>query len=300
MANTEATVTAANSGATVTIETLGAMKPVAQAMLDELVVQSGWNQTSQDWAIFLRDGAVCAVRDSKGHIIASGAVLPMGGHVAWISMILVAPRARGQGLGTAVFEHCLSVVKAAGRTAYLDATPAGERIYSQFGFTPEFRLTRWERDKFAAAVPPDRTAKHKSELPTVLDKAALEALVALDTQALGVPRSALLADFLAREDTACLRSKTGFAIVRRGRIAHQIGPVLASDEAGGAALLARAEQSLEGKVFVDVPDERVLLCEQLRVAGFAPQRGFVRMVLGPQPLRGQATLIHAIAGPEFG
>jgi hypothetical protein len=134
----------------------------------------------------------------------------------------------------------------------------------------------------------------------VLDKAALEALVALDTQALGVPRSALLADFLAREDTACLRSKTGFAIVRRGRIAHQIGPVLASDEAGGAALLARAEQSLEGKVFVDVPDERVLLCEQLRVAGFAPQRGFVRMVLGPQPLRGQATLIHAIAGPEFG
>ena len=300
MANTEATVTAANSGAAVTIETLGALTPVAQAMLDELVVQSGWNQTPQDWAIFSREGAVCAVRDSKGHIIASGAVLPMGDHVAWISMILVAPRARGQGLGTAVFEHCLSVVKAAGRTAYLDATPAGERIYSQFGFTPEFRLTRWQRDTFAAAVPPDRTAKHEGELPTALDTPALEALAALDTQALGAPRSALLADFLAREDAACVHSTTGFAIVRRGRIAHQIGPILASDEASGAALLGRAAQSLAGKVFVDVPDERALLCEQLRDAGFAPQRGFVRMVLGAQPLRGQTALIHAIAGPEFG
>ena len=280
----------ANTDAAATVETLGALTPETQAMLDKLVVQSGWNQTPQDWAIFSREGTVCAVRDAQGHIIASGAVLPLGGEVAWISMILVAPDARGQGLGSAVFAHCLGVVKAAGRTAYLDATPDGERIYSQFGFAPVFRLTRWQRDVMQAPVPAERTAQQHD----------VDTLAALDAQALGAPRNPVLADFLAREDAVCVRGKKGFAIVRRGRIAHQIGPLLAMDEASAASLLGRAAQSLAGKVFIDVPDERVLLCRQLRAAGFAPQRGFVRMVLGDHPLRGQANFIHAIAGPEFG
>lgn len=280
----------ANTEAALTIETLGALTPATQAMLDELVLQSGWNQTPQDWAIFSREGTVCAVRDAQSHIIASGAVLPMGEDVAWISMILVAPDARGRGVGRAVFEHCLGVVKASGRTAHLDATPDGERIYSQFGFAPRLRLTRWQRDAVATAVTAERTPQQHD----------VEALAALDAQALGAPRNAVLANFLAREDTACVRSAQGFAIVRRGRIAHQIGPVLAMDETSAAALLERAAQSQAGRVFIDVPDDRVALGHQLRDVGFTPQRGFVRMVLGDQPLRGQASFIHAIAGPEFG
>lgn len=280
----------ANTEAALTVETLGALTPATQAMLDELVMQSGWNQTPQDWAIFSRAGTLCAVRDTRGHIIASGAVLPLGNHVAWISMILVVPDARGQGLGSAVFQYCLNVVKAAGRTAYLDATSAGERIYSQSGFVPLLRLTRWQRDAVATAVPAERAPQQHD----------VEALAALDAQALGAPRNALLADFLARQDTVCVRSTQGFAIVRRGRIAHQIGPLLAMDEASAADLMARAMQGLAGKVFIDVPDERVLLGRQLRGAGFTPQRGLVRMMLGDQPLRGQVHFIHAIAGPEFG
>lgn len=280
----------ANTDAAVTVETLGALTPATQAMLDALVLQSGWNQTPQDWAVFSREGMVCAVRDAQGCIIASGAVLPLGGEVAWISMILVAPEARGHGLGSAVFKYCLSRVKAAGRTAYLDATPDGERIYSQFGFVPVFRLTRWQREVLPIAMPAVCTAKQHG----------VDALVALDSQALGAPRNALLADLLARPGTFCVRSTQGFAIVRRGRIAHQIGPLLALDETSAFDLLERALKCLAGKVFIDVPDERVLLGRQLVDAGFTPQRGFVRMVLGDQPLRGQAHFIHAIAGPEFG
>lgn len=280
----------ANTEAAVVVETLGPLTPAAQAGLDALVLQSGWNQTPQDWAIFSREGTICVVRDAQGRIVASGAALPHGPEVAWISMILVAPDLRGRGLGRAVFSHCLGFVKAAGRTAYLDATPDGERIYSQFGFAPVYRLTRWQRDALPDAVP----AARSNQLPDA------EALAALDAQALGAQRHALLADFLARPDAACVRSTQGFAIMRRGRIAHQIGPLLALNEASAVELMARAVQDLAGKVFIDVPDERALLAQQLRDAGFTPQRSFMRMVLGDQPLRGQTHFIHAIAGPEFG
>lgn len=280
----------ANTDAAVVVETLGPLTPAVQAGLDALVLQSGWNQTPQDWAIFSREGSVCVVRDAQSRIIASGAVLPHGPQVAWISMILVAPDLRGRGLGRAVFLHCLALVKAGGRTACLDATPDGQRIYSQFGFAPVYGLTRWQRAARPQAVP----AARSQQLPDA------QALAALDAQALGAPRHALLADFLARPDAACVRSSEGFAIVRRGRIAHQIGPLLALNEAGAAELMKRAVQDLVGPVFIDVPDERALLARQLHDAGFTPQRSFMRMVLGDQPLQGQTHFIHAIAGPEFG
>jgi GNAT superfamily N-acetyltransferase len=280
----------ANTDEAIAVETLGPLTPEVQDGLDALVRQSGWNQTAQDWAFFSREGTVCVVRDTQGRIIASGAVLPHGAQVAWISMILVAPDLRGRGLGRAVFLHCLALVKAAGRTACLDATPDGQRLYSQFGFAPVYGVTRWQRGERPQAVPTARGLR-------IADP---QALATLDAQALGAPRHALLADFLARPDTACVRSGEGFAIVRRGRIAHQIGPLLALHEAGAAELMTRAVQGLAGLVFIDVPDERAVLARQLRDAGFTPQRSFMRMELGEQPLRGQTHFIHAIAGPEFG
>ncbi|WP_372828340.1 GNAT family N-acetyltransferase [Polaromonas sp.] len=280
----------ANTEAAVRVETLESLTPAVQAGLDALVLQSGWNQTPQDWAIFSREGTTCVVRDAQGQIIASGAVLPHGPQVSWISMILVAPDARGRGLGSAVFLHCLDLVRAAERTAYLDATPDGQRLYSQFGFSPVYGLTRWQR----AAQPQSRSAARSTQLPDA------KALAALDAEALGAPRPALLADFLARPDTRCVRSTEGFAIVRRGRIAHQIGPLLALHEAGAAELMTRAIQGLTEPVFIDVPDARTVFARQLRDAGFTPQRSFMRMGLGDQPLQGQTHFIHAIAGPEFG
>ncbi|MFZ4481277.1 MAG: GNAT family N-acetyltransferase [Rhodoferax sp.] len=280
----------ASTKTSIPIETLQVLTPGTQAMLDRLVLQSGWNQTPRDWAIFLRQGSVYCARDAHGRIMASGAVLPMGDNVAWISMILVAPDARGKGLGSAVFSYCLRNVQASGRTAYLDATPDGERIYTQFGFKPTFRLTRWQRDALTTAMPAKVLHEHCD----------METIAAMDARALGAPRSAVLADFLARQDTSCLCSDAGFAIVRCGRIAHQIGPLLALNETGAVELVKRAAQSLTAKIFVDVLDERASLRQYILADGFLPQRSFVRMKLGDKPLCGQSSLIHAIAGPEFG
>ncbi|MCY1512899.1 Acetyltransferase (GNAT) domain protein [compost metagenome] len=230
------------------------------------------------------------VRDNAGQLIASGAVLPMEG-VAWISMILMMPAARGQGLGRAVFAQCLAQVKAAGLVAMLDATPQGEPLYASFGFTPLWRLTRWQREATPASA------------SLAADKPALDSLAALDAQALGFARPAVLAELLGRDDTRCVRNGLGFGLVRAGRTAHHIGPLLSSDEAVAAALLTQAARGLDGRIYVDAPDDRKAMTAALRAAGFTPQRSFARMALatreGAQPPTGHPAFIHAIAGPEF-
>lgn len=271
------------------VEPLGALDDETRSMLHDLVVQSAWNQTADDWALFSQQGTLFGLRNGAGHIDASGAVLPMGDTGAWISMILVAPDRRGQGLGRLVFERCLEEVRRQGRTALLDATPAGERLYLRYGFQPLWRLTRWHR---AATAP--RAAWRRQ------DPGEIEALVALDAEALGLSRGAVLAHLAGRAGSQLHRHPESFAIVREGRIAHQIGPLIATDESAAALLLAQLCDTHPGALVVDVPDTRELLRTQLAAAGFVPQRGFVRMADGDALPGGPSAFLHAIAGPEYG
>jgi GNAT superfamily N-acetyltransferase len=263
------------------------------AMLDALVVASNWNQVADDWALFHAEGRIHVVRDEAGRIVASGAVLPMGapGQVAWISMILVLPALRGQGLGRAVFDQCLREVRAQGRVAMLDATPAGEALYRQFGFEALWRLTRWRRE---ARVPAASALNDATP--------AIDTLAAPDAQALGFQRPGVLGQIARRPTTRCVRTGDALALVRAGRTAHQVGPLLSASEAAAAQVLTKAADSLPGAVYIDVPDDRPLLRATLQAAGFQPQRGFARMALagpGQTPPAGQRAFLHAIAGPEF-
>lgn len=275
------------------VRRLASLTPGTLAMLGDLVAASHWNQTAEDWALFHAQGEILAVHDAAGRIVASGAVLPMGGpgQVAWISMILVLPELRGQGLGRAVFDQCLRRVQADGRVAMLDATPAGEALYRQFGFVPLWRLTRWHREPHAAT---GASLRH--------DPDAFDALAALDRQALGFERAPVLDAIGRRASTLCVHTGTALALVRTGRSARQLGPVLAPDEPAAAAALAHLAGGLADAILVDVPDERPLLRTALEAAGFRPQRGFARMALAPggrPPPAGDAAVLHAIAGPEF-
>lgn len=271
---------------------LAALDAAALAMLDHLVVQSHWNQTAQDWALFAREGRLHVVRDAQQRIVASGAVLPMGAHDAWISMILVDPACRGRGLGRTVFEACLQDIDSAGLTPWLDATPAGEALYVQYGFEPLWRLARWQREArpATAALPAAGPARADTLTP----------LAELDAQALGQPRPAVLHDLAQRDGSHLLRDAQGFAVVRRGRVAHHIGPLIATDDAAALRLFDQACAALDGRVFIDVPDAREALRKRMAQAGFTPQRPFARMRRGGGPARGQTAFIHAIAGPEYG
>jgi GNAT superfamily N-acetyltransferase len=253
--------------------------------LDALVEAAGWNQTTADWRLFLDHGRVWCIRDDAGRAVASAALLPYPPSTAWISMVLTLPEARGQGHGTRLFAETMAAAEAMGLAPQLDATPLGRPIYKAAGFRSLVGLHRWRRPASGNGA-------------GLADRAEAAVAADWDQRSLGFARPWLIEALLAR-GPACV-TEAGIALSRRGRMATQIGPIVARDETVAPGLLAAMLDKLGGtEVVVDAVDGRPAFTAALREAGFVVERPFTRMAKGAVP-RGNDALLFAIAGPELG
>jgi GNAT superfamily N-acetyltransferase len=265
-----------------------------------------WNQTARDWAFFVDHGETIGVRDDAGELVASAAALPYDGGVGWVSMVLVDPCHRHRGIATRLLGASVEALRGAGRVPVLDATPAGAAVYRRCGFAPGFVFERWEGDTDCAdgrAGSANREGDSDiAGVVEVADERAVDALLALDRSVWSIGRAPLLRDFLARPGTHAwlAADASGFAVVRVGRRAHQLGPIVASDAASAFALANAALASVRGPVFIDMPVHAQALADALAQRGFARQRPFVRMALGDAPALAASARVFAVAGPEFG
>jgi len=264
---------------------------------------AGWNQTSDDWALFIRHGRTIGLRDAAGRWVATAAALPYGRDRGWISMVLVDAAWRHRGLASRLLDECVAHLRAEGIVPVLDATPAGAAVYRRLGFVPGFEIDRWERPALAAGTATPATS------PAVMtaDLADLDTLLALDRAATGLDRRFLLSSFLSRPGTQAWRADDGrgFVIARAGRRAVQIGPLVAGDAGQAAALLdvaiadATARDASQA-IFLDLPRAHRPLAERIERQGFARQRPFVRMALGASEAPRLGIGMFVLAGPEFG
>jgi len=260
-----------------------------------LSTEAGWNQTSADWALFPRQGTVFGLRSGRAGIVATGAVLPYGGDFAWISMVLVTGSRRRQRIGTSILEACCAELARCTLVAVLDATPAGERIYRPLGFEGMFNLSRWQ----GISGP-----RKKTRAVAIRSMAApdLAAVTATDAAAFGADRRFLLQSLFDRLPQLAFIAKdnAGFVLARPGRVATQIGPLVAANEDVAASLLDAALGCVSGPVFLDLIDGREILTARLRQRGFTVQRPFLRMGLKRGIPFGDTTRLFVVAGPEFG
>ena len=260
-----------------------------------LSAEAGWNQTSADWALFLRQGTVFGLRSGLAGIVATGAVLPYGGDFAWISMVLVTRSRRRQRIGTSILEACCAELARRTLVAVLDATPAGERIYRALGFEGMFNLSRWQ----GISGPRKKTRAVATRSMAAPD---LAAVTATDAATFGADRRFLLQSLFDRLPQLAFIAKdnAGFVLARPGRVATQIGPLVAANEDVAAALLDAALGCVSGPVFLDLIDGREILAARLRQRGFTVQRPFLRMGLKRGIPFGDTTRLFVVAGPEFG
>ncbi len=287
-------------------DTLSGPAPLREAELadaEALVREAGWNQIAADWRTFLALGTVYAVRTAGGRVIATAATLPYGGRFAWISMVLVSGEFRRRGLATLLLRRCIDDLTAKGLVPVLDATPAGREVYRALGFKDSWgfqRLARGEAATAAAPVPPPPGVT----LAPVTD-ANWQKLCAYDAAIFGADRSALLARLRGRAPgLECVAERpggiAGFVLGRDGRVATQIGPLVADDDGCAAALLAHALAGLRGPAFIDVAYAKQALHATLAAEGFTPQRPLTRMLLGRGAAFDDGRRTYVVAGPEFG
>jgi ribosomal protein S18 acetylase RimI-like enzyme len=264
-----------------------------------LVAEAGWNQVDADWRIFLELGHLVGVDVPGEGVVATAATLPLGPDVGWIAMMLVATRYRRRGLGRQLLGACILDLAAQGLTPGLDATAAGRELYLRYDFQDAIAITRWQRASTAAPAPVTGF-----EVRTV-SAADLDAIAALDRRAFGFERRSVLARLVERVPRACAAAfrgaePCGFLLARDGRDALQLGPLVATDAAVPAALVAHALARVPEAAHIDVLDRHHALGGWLAANGFAPQRRFTRMLYRRDDPGGDARLAFATAGPELG
>jgi GNAT superfamily N-acetyltransferase len=259
-----------------------------------LSAEAGWNQTIEDWAVFLRHGTVLGLPAGDSVTVGTGAVLPYSDDFAWISMVLVTASRRRERIGTNILEACCAEVARRGLVSVLDATPAGERIYRPLGFEGMLNLSRWQGVSKTRANPTSGIrAMIGADIPSV---------AAIDAVAFGARREFLVESLFRRLPQLAFVSddNSGFVLARPGRIATQIGPIVAANEEQAVALLDAALGCISGPVFLDLVDGRDLLTRPLRQCGFTVQRPFLRMGLSRHVPFGDPARLFVVAGPEFG
>ena len=260
----------------------------------------GWNQTEADWERFLaasRNG--CFAMDDKGKIVGTAATFPFESRFAWISMVLVDPDYRNQGIGTSLLRRAIEYLDDTGiPTLKLDATPAGKPLYKKLGFVTEYEIDRWVLK---------RTVTDKSTQQSVVTTPEkLSEVLEFDRVTFGADRSALLRSLNERApDLTSIALQngrlTGYVFGRRGLFADHLGPWMAQDGESSRALLEKfLRRSSRDTIIIDAFRSNRIACELLREHGFSTVRLLTRMYRGPNSFPGNPASLCAIMGPEFG
>jgi GNAT superfamily N-acetyltransferase len=272
------------------------MTPADISLGLRLSEQAGWNQTEADWRRFLdlqRDG--CFVAEWAGQPAGTTAAFVFG-PVAWVAMVLVEESARGRGIGTALLRHALEFLDNQSVTSVrLDATPQGRPLYEKLGFVEQFSLARYEGTPalVSQATGVETAAAHQ-----------WPALAQLDELATRTDRRRLLKRLFAELPEAVRvvlqnGQPSGFMAERQGRRAVQLGPCIASPDAGPLLLEDALRRHVGRRVFLDIPLPNKPAALLAKARGLTVQRHLTRMCRGT-PLCEKLDWLWASSGPEKG
>jgi hypothetical protein len=210
--------------------------------------------------------------------VATATLVSFSGHARWIGMVLVDEAVRGRGFGSAMLTRILELARSCGSDAIgLDATDLGRPVYLKLGFSDVAPIDRWRGDLRGLG---------RAEGVHRMDRSNLGEVVAMDRDACGADRSALLLHLLLEPGVVGVVARgEGFAFLRPGRTRSHLGPIVATGRASSSRLLDKlAALSDSGPVLVDAlqtPD----VAELLSSHGLSVARRLTRMTLGrPQRL----------------
>jgi GNAT superfamily N-acetyltransferase len=264
-----------------------------------LSAAAGWNQLSADWRFMLSVGWGAGVRDAEGRWIGTGLMLPLGRRIAWISMVLVDAAHRRGGIGGALLERCFEQAEQQKSIAGLDATEFGRPVYLRYGFQDVYALRRWRLGRL-----PDGCLPCRDLSIATINKSDLDEVSGYDRPRSGLERDHVLAHLMQRQPQLAFAARrgdslAGYALARDGRLATQIGPVVADSVETAGALIATAMHAGAPPYMLDVPDAHAELTGWLERQGATAPRGFMRMLRGEHPPIASERHVFALAGPEL-
>ncbi|MFI5724008.1 GNAT family N-acetyltransferase [Streptomyces cyaneofuscatus] len=251
----------------------------------DLSEDRGWPRDEHRWGLLLSAGTGYGIAEPDGTgLVAACVVTSYGPRLAAVGMMLVAARHARQGIARRLMRH---VMEETGSTPLaLYATPEGQRLYEELGFT---QVGRTERvlGRFRAE---DRPAAVTTR-PAAADD--LQAMVRLDLPVFGIDRTHLIARLPAFSDRLRVAEEngelTGYAALWPSGDAHVVGPLIARDTATAKALVAALAATTDRPLRADIDARHEELLGWLVERGLEPGSRTTVMTYGIEDLPGDAT-----------
>ncbi|QES03724.1 GNAT family N-acetyltransferase [Streptomyces venezuelae ATCC 10712] len=246
-----------------------AQLPVRRLTSDDLLAcadlseNRGWPREEHKWGLLLTAGTGYGIDDPSGAgLLACSVVTSYGPGLAAIGMVLVAERYARQGVGRRLMEH---VVTEAGDTPLtLHATPNGQPLYEQLGFTETSRA-EMVRGRFTFSTP----APAVPVRPATAED--LQTILRLDHEVFGLDRTHMITRLPAFADHLRVAVEdgevTGFAAAWPNMDTHVVGPLIARDPATAQALIASLAAAGDRPLRTDVDVRHTALLGWLKENG---------------------------------
>lgn len=213
--------------------------------------QLGWANRREDWQDAFRLGQGLVI-EQEGKVVATALYWCWGARVASIGLVIVNEALRGQGLGKTLFSALME--KLEGYSVRLHATPQGRALYEKFGFEVTGCVHQYQ-GILTMTTPCLPRAGTRLRAGHMTDIAAL---AALDYQASGMQREALISELLRAYPLKVLEDEQGealgFAVLRRFGRGYMPGPLVCPSPEDARALCSALFSNI-GHPFVRVDSQ---------------------------------------------
>ena len=213
--------------------------------------KEGWGPGLHDASLFyLADPNGFFVAEVDDEIVAVGSAVNYDNNYAFCGLYIVAPAHRGKGYGLALTKHRLAYC--AQRNVGIDGVLENEKIYQRIGYISYYQNRRYQ---FHA-----QQLKYTIPHVTAIGSQDHPAIFEYDRHCFPATRKTFLQAWINQKNGKALLYKKdgkvqGYAVRRRTKEGHKIGPLFADNQQIAKQLLTAIQSDIEGDlVFLDVPE----------------------------------------------
>ncbi len=251
---------------------------------DELDIAVDW-AAAEGWNPGLHDADAFYAADPSGFLVgtldeepvACISVVTYGDAFGFLGFYIVHPNHRGQGFGLTIWQAGMAYLGS--RNVGLDGVVDQQANYERSGFRYAYGNQRYE-------------GAGGGRMPngvTPLENVPFEQITDYDRACFPAPRDAFLEHWVALPESvgyavsgsAGLR---GYAVLRRCRTGHKVGPLFADDAGTAAKLFAALRAAVPGEpLFLDVPLPNAAAVSLAETNDMQPVFETARMYTGGEP-----------------
>ncbi|PGK42407.1 GNAT family N-acetyltransferase [Bacillus anthracis] len=268
--------------------------------LISLAERIGWDYGLEEIYTVLSSGIVYGIRNEKGEIIASAAIILYGEKLASIGMVIVHPDYKGRGIGKAITNSCIKSVSAQ-TPIMLIATDEGKPLYEKLGFRAVSYVSKYICNSYNM----NDYCIGNEEYMMNYEECDLEEIMKLDEYAFGTNRKVFLKKRIIQSEQCIVvkdkeQNVLGYGLSIQTPENKIIGPVVARNDAMAMRIVHYLAREHHGKLRIDVPEGKDGFMKELEITGFQKVHTPPIMMKNSDKLLKRSNELYSIAAQIFG